>query len=125
MGHDIGVSASYYKPTEHEILKDFLKAVDILTICNDGAILQKEVAELQQKSKDSEYIIRGKLQEKDEEMNSMKQQLDAMQSQIQALISSIGNTKDQNQVNNMAKKLYDSGMLNITSASLLSDNNAS
>ena len=32
MGHDIGVSASYYKPTEHEILKDYLKAVDILTI---------------------------------------------------------------------------------------------
>lgn len=73
MGHDIGVSASYYKPTEHEILKDYLKAVDILTICNDGAVLQKEVAELRQKSKDNEYIIRGKLQEKDEEMKSMKQ----------------------------------------------------
>ena len=49
MGHDIGVSASYYKPTEHEILKDYLKAVDILTISNDNAVLQKEVAELQQK----------------------------------------------------------------------------
>ena len=28
MGHDIGVSASYYKPTEREVLEDYLKAVD-------------------------------------------------------------------------------------------------
>ena len=28
MGHDIGVSASYYKPTEHEVLEDYLKAVE-------------------------------------------------------------------------------------------------
>jgi integrase len=111
MGHDIGVSASYYKPTEHEILEDYLKAVDILTICNDNAVLQKEVAELQQKSKDNEYIIRGKLQEKDEEMKSMEQRVNTMQSQIQALIIAIGNTKDQNQVNNMAKTLYNSGIL--------------
>ena len=30
MGHDIGVSESYYKPTEHEVLEDYLKAVDFL-----------------------------------------------------------------------------------------------
>jgi hypothetical protein len=59
MGHDIGVSASYYKPTEKEVLEDYLKAVDLLTISNDNVILQKEVADLQQKSKDNEYIIRG------------------------------------------------------------------
>jgi integrase len=116
MGHDIGVSASYYKPTEHEILQDFLKAVDILTISNNSAVLQKEVAELQQKSKDNEYIIRGKLQEKDEEMKSMKQQIDTMESQIQALIAAIGNTKDQTQVNNMAKTLYQSGIINMSKA---------
>jgi hypothetical protein len=62
MGHDIGISGSYYKPTEKEVLEDYLKAVTLLTISNDNIILQKEVAELQQKSKDNEYIIRGKLQ---------------------------------------------------------------
>jgi hypothetical protein len=47
-----------------------------------------------------------------------------MQSQIQTLIAAIGNTKDQNQVNNMAKTLYDSDILNITSdSSFHSDNN--
>ena len=27
MGHNIGVSASYYKPKEHEVLEDYLKAL--------------------------------------------------------------------------------------------------
>lgn len=35
MGHDIGVSASYYKPTERELLEDYLRAVDLLTIYDD------------------------------------------------------------------------------------------
>jgi len=54
MGHDIGVSASYYKPTEREVLEDYLKAVDLLTINGDKLILQKQVLELKEKSKDSE-----------------------------------------------------------------------
>jgi hypothetical protein len=122
MGHDIGVSASYYKPTEHEILKDYLKAVDILTISNDSAVLQKEVAELQQKSNDNEYIIRGKLQEKDEEMKSMKQQLDAMQSQIQSLMSTFSTMHEQPQVDIMAKTLYSSGLIKAADAGKKEDN---
>jgi predicted transcriptional regulator YheO len=113
MDHDIGISASYYKPTEREVLEDYLKAQGLLTINADKMILQKQVTELKEKSKDNEYMIRGKLQERDEEMKSMKQQLDTMQSQIQVLISSISNTKDQNQFNNMAKTLYDSGILSV------------
>ena len=31
MGHYIGVSTSYYKPTEKEVLADYLKAVELLT----------------------------------------------------------------------------------------------
>ena len=30
MGHTIGVSNSYYKPSEKEILDDYLKAINIL-----------------------------------------------------------------------------------------------
>ena len=111
MGHNIGVSQLYYKPTEHEVMEDYLKAVDILTVGNDNAALQKEVVELQQKSKDNEYIIRGKLQEKDEEMKSMKQQLDTMQSQIRSLMSSFSNMQEQPQVDSMAKALYRSGLI--------------
>jgi integrase/recombinase XerD len=49
---------------------------------------------------------------KEDELKVMKEQFNAMQSQIQTLIAAIGNTKDQTQVNNMAKTLYDSGILN-------------
>jgi hypothetical protein len=51
MGHDIGVSESYYKPTEREVLEDYLKAVDLLTINSDKLILQKQVLELKERAK--------------------------------------------------------------------------
>jgi hypothetical protein len=44
----------------------------------------------------------------------MKEQFNSMQYQIQTLIAAIGNTKDQTQVNNMARTLYQSGILNMT-----------
>jgi integrase len=79
MGHDIGVSASYYKPTEHEVLEDYLKAVDLLTINSDKLILQKQVLELKEKSKDNEYVIKAKLEEKNVEIENMKGQIILMQ----------------------------------------------
>ena len=44
MGQDIGLSESYYKPT------------------------QQQVKRIKQETKDNEYIIKGKLQERDEEI---------------------------------------------------------
>jgi hypothetical protein len=79
MGHDIGVSASYYKPTEREILEDYLKAIDLLTINGDTIVLQKKVTELQEKAKDTDYIIKAKLQEKDGEIKEMKEHIQSMQ----------------------------------------------
>jgi hypothetical protein len=32
MGHSIGVSNSYYRPTEDKLLDDYLKAIPFLTI---------------------------------------------------------------------------------------------
>jgi len=32
MGHSTGISESYYRPTEKELLEDYLKAVPLLTI---------------------------------------------------------------------------------------------
>ena len=109
MGHDIGVSASYYKPTEHEVLEDYLKAVDLLTINSDKLILQKQVTELKEKSKDSEYIIKAKLQEKDDQIRNMENQFTAMQSQVQILISTLG-SMDQSSKNELAKKMFQSGI---------------
>ena len=71
MGHDIGVSTSYYKPTEKEVLEDYLKATPLLTINADNLILQKKVEELTEKSKDNEYIIGGRLAEKDKQIRGI------------------------------------------------------
>jgi hypothetical protein len=115
MGHKIGLSQSYYRPTEHELLQDYLKAVDLLTI-NDNkssALLQKQVAELTEKSKEENYIIKGKLAEKEKELEAVvgdaeqtrkelaelkakqeeaarKQQMD-----IEQMKAQLGNTTDQ------------------------------
>jgi hypothetical protein len=109
MGHDIGVSASYYKPTEREVMEDYLKAVDSLTINSDKVVLQKQVAELKEKSKDNEYIIKAKLQEKDEQIKTITEQFSQMQSQMQSLTSSLS-SMNENEKSNFAKQLFKSGV---------------
>jgi hypothetical protein len=87
MGHDIGVSASYYKPTEREVLEDYLKAIGLLTINSDSKLLQKQVEELKEKSTDNEYI-KGKLQEKDEQIQILMNKKEKFEQLIQSLIDS-------------------------------------
>ena len=81
LGHDIGLSGSYYKPTEKEVLEDYLKAVNLLIINNTQKVLEKQINELKENSKDNEYIIKAKLHEKDEqiqELNNDKIKEDAL-----------------------------------------------
>lgn len=47
MGHTLGVSNSYYKPSQREMLKDYLKAIDLLTI-DESQKLRRKVDELTQ-----------------------------------------------------------------------------
>lgn len=42
VGHDTGLDKIYYKPQDEEILQEYLKAVDLLTISNENR-LQKQV----------------------------------------------------------------------------------
>jgi hypothetical protein len=43
LGHDLGLSSSYYKPREKDLLSDYLKAVPNLTIYKDKSeMLTKE-----------------------------------------------------------------------------------
>ncbi len=42
IGHTIGISSSYYKPTESQLLEDYLKAADSLTVSREYK-LQKQV----------------------------------------------------------------------------------
>jgi hypothetical protein len=101
MGHDIGLADSYYKPSEQELLEDYIKSVDLLTIHNDKSKLEKQVKELKEKSKDNEYIIKAKLQEKDEQIKTITEQF----SQMQSLTSSLS-SMNENEKSNFAKQLF-------------------
>lgn len=68
MGHDIGISSSYYKPTERDVLDDYIKAIPLLTISGNSSILQKQVEELAEKTNSNDYLLKAKLQEKDDEL---------------------------------------------------------
>src|SRR3972149_901939 len=53
MGHSTGISDSYYRPTENELLDDYLKAVPLLTI--------SEVEEVRQKSQQEKKVLEERL----------------------------------------------------------------
>jgi hypothetical protein len=88
MGHNIGLSSSYYKPTEKEVLEDYLKAIHLLTIRNASNRFQKEISELKEKNKENDYIIRGKLEEKDYQINELMKKQEKTDLFIQSLIDS-------------------------------------
>lgn len=82
IGHDIGLANSYYKPSERELLEDYLKAVEMLTIANNTTKLERQVSELKDKNKDNEYIIKAKILEKDDEIKRIQDQLKVLTSLI-------------------------------------------
>ena len=50
MGHSVGISDSYYRATEKDLLKDYMKAVaDFLTISNENR-LKKQVNDISKQS---------------------------------------------------------------------------
>jgi hypothetical protein len=85
MGHDIGVSASYYRPTEHEVLEDYLKAVSLLTINGENILLQKQVNELREETQNNEYTIKTRLQEKDDALMTLSDQVMKLMAEVQEL----------------------------------------
>ena len=105
MSHSTGVSDSYYRPVEKDLLKDYLKAVQLLTINNDKLILQRQVTELMEKSKNNEYIIKSKLQEKDEELKKVIEKMLIMQQEQKEMRMQL--TRQRSLLNKALTPLYD------------------
>jgi hypothetical protein len=72
MNHSTGISDSYYRATEVEVLEDYLKAVDLLSLSNASQKLENQLSELKKQNKDNEYIIKGKLEETYKEIQALK-----------------------------------------------------
>jgi hypothetical protein len=85
MGHDIGLANSYYRPSEQELLEDYIKSIELLTMYNDKSKLEKQVKELRKKSDDTEYIIQAKLREKDDALVSLSDQVMKLMAEVQKL----------------------------------------
>jgi integrase len=111
MSHDTGITQHYYKPREEELLEDYIKALDLLTINSDNLVLNKQIHKLEEKNKENEYVIKGKLQEKDEQIKSLTDQFSSMKNMIESLVKGLSENKDQQQANTIAQSLFSSGML--------------
>lgn len=85
MGHSIGISTSYYRPTEREVLEDYVKAIPLLSINGITSILQKQVQELTDKTDNYDYLLKAKLQEKDDAMTTLSDQVMKLMAEVQEL----------------------------------------
>jgi integrase len=87
LSHSVGVSNSYYRPTETELLEEYLNVQDFL-ILDDEHNLRRQVLELKDKKKDDDYIIKAKLQEKDEQIQCLMTKQERFENLVQSLIDS-------------------------------------
>ena len=110
----IGHSGStYYRKTEKEKAELFNKIEPYLTYL-DFASLERKGADIQTKMDTFEKenkLLREEQKIKEDRLAIVEQQFSVMQSQMQSLLSSLGSMQDQNQVNQMAKTLYNSKII--------------
>ncbi len=69
MGHSLGLDDNYFKPTENDVLEEYLAAVDWLTI-NEENRLKKQVKELT-RIQDEIEIVKQRHQQ---EINNIREQ---------------------------------------------------
>jgi hypothetical protein len=87
LSHSIGISNSYYRPTDTELLEDYLKVADLLTIDKQEK-LQKEIQKHQLRNQEEAYVIKGRLQEKDEQIIALIKKQEQFDQLLQSLVDS-------------------------------------
>ena len=55
------------------MLEDYLEAVPLLTINGSDAILQKQVEDITEKTNNNDYLLKAKLQEKDDALMTLSE----------------------------------------------------
>ena len=110
LSHTVGISSSYYRPTETDLLNDYLKIADLLTF-DKREKLNQELQIYQQKSQKDIYLIKGKLQEKEDAIKSLSDQFSSLKLVVDQLINGLSESNDQNQVDSVIKFLFSSGLI--------------
>jgi len=65
MGHSVGISDSYYRATESELLDDYLKAVPALTIGAEHG-LQNQIKKIEEETRNNNANIKSQLYDKEQ-----------------------------------------------------------
>ena len=81
MGHSIGLDNNYFKPTENDVLEEYLTAVNYLTINEEGR-LKKKVKELTRKQDEIEIMK----QRHEEEIKDIREQMNKQFGHIMSMI---------------------------------------
>jgi hypothetical protein len=77
MGHSVGLSDSYYRPTEQSLREDYLKTVDKLMVSNSQAIIK------------SQQALASQMESKDKEIHELKKRMDKMNDLVAELNHSV------------------------------------
>ena len=85
VGHSTGLDSVYYKPQDEEILQEYLKAVDALTINNEHR-LQKQLNHFMQKSEGVDEIQQQLSAKYERDMQLFKED---MENKFQQLMSKV------------------------------------
>jgi hypothetical protein len=99
MGHSTGISDSYYRATESELLEDYLKAVPVLTIGNVNRI-QTQMDSIVEESRKNDSNIKSLLYEKEKAIAMLtendsinKDAIASLSDQLDKLMEEIGMLK--------------------------------
>jgi len=74
MGHSIGISDSYYRITENELLIDYLKVVDLLTINSYNQHLNIELQKLTEDKREKDIMVQAELERRAVELENLRDQ---------------------------------------------------
>jgi integrase len=116
LGHDLGLKGVYSKPTPKQLLEGngnivlgYSAGMDALTINEDNR-LRKKVQDLDQKTKDKDFIINSKLQEEHGQVQQLTAKVANLQSMLEKMIGNLTTTTDQKLRNSLAKQLCNAGI---------------
>ena len=98
IGHSVGTSDSYYEPTETELLEDYLKSVDALTVSQENHLrheiekLKVENAEID-RMKNNYLDMKLLLEGKDEQVARLSDTVAVLSDQYNMLLVEIAKLK--------------------------------
>jgi integrase len=113
MGHDTGLNESYLRPTEKELVTEYLKAVELISISEEKQ-LRHEVAKLKTDVADIDLMKKNYLdmrlvaEEKDKKLSLVSTELDNAVKVIRGLVSVVSATSEEGKKKAL-QDLIDSG----------------